>query len=239
MDSNIERFVRTTYADRESWLAGREEGIGASEAASVLQISPWVSKIRLWEEKVGIRQREDISSKPGVQRGIDEEPIIRQQFIEDHPEFEVSYAPYEILSLKRKPFIKASLDGEIVVVRENHYKLPVGSKGVLQVKTGSYSSPKYLDKWQGDTLPDFYFAQECQELLVTGWDFAWVQAKLFRIDRVYAKGGSNFFLPDQYETYFLIRANDPAVVESMQAIEEADTQFWHDVQTRHCPDVAV
>ena len=239
MNETVERFVRTQYTDRKSWLKGRSEGIGASDAAAVLQISPWCSKIRLWEEKVGIRAVEDISGKPGVQRGIDEEPIIRQRFIEDHPEFEVSYTPYEILSLKRKPFIKASLDGEIVVVKENHYGLPVGAKGVLQVKTGSYSSQKYLDKWQGDTLPEFYFSQECQELLVTGWDFAWVQAKLFRIDRTYAKGGSNFFLPDQWETYFLITANEPAVVESMQTIDEADTEFWNDVLTRHCPDVAV
>jgi hypothetical protein len=193
----------------------------------------------LWEEKVDIRQREDISGKPGVQRGIDEEPIIRQQFVEDHPEFEVTYNPYEILALERKPFITASLDGEIIVKAKNYYDLPIGARGVLQIKTGSYSSPKYLEKWKGDTLPDFYFAQECQELLVTGWDFAWVQAKLFRIDRVYANGKDNSFLPEQLETYYLIRATDPAVIESMQAIEDADTQFWHDVQTRHCPDITV
>lgn len=234
-----EQFIRTKFNSREDWLGGRENGIGASDAASVLQISPWTSKVRLWEEKVGIRQREDISGKPGVQRGIDEEPVIRNQFIQDHPEFEVYHHPYEILSLKRRPFIKASLDGEITVVKENHYGLPVGSKGVLQIKTGSYSAQKYLDKWIGDSLPDFYFAQECQELLVTGWDFAWVQAKLFRIDREYARGGNNYFLPDQYETYFLIKADDPVVIESMQAVEEADTQFWNDVQNQHCPDIAI
>jgi len=239
MNSFCEQFIRTKYDDRESWLKAKEVLHSASEAASVMQISPWVSKVQLWEEKVGLRKREDISGKPGVQRGIDEEPIIREQFIQDHPEFSIYHHPYEILQLKRKPFISCSLDGEITVVSKNFYGLPVGSRGVLQIKTGSYSSKHYLDKWTGSVLPDFYFVQEVQELLVTGWDFAWVQAKLFRIDRVYANGKDNSFLPEQLETYYLIRATDPAVIESMQVIEEADTQFWHDVQTRHCPDITV
>lgn len=234
-----EQFIRTKYPDRESWLAGRDEGIGASDAAAVMQVSPWTSKVQLWEEKVGLRKREDISGKPGVQRGIDEEPIIRQQFIEDHPEFDVYHHPYEILSLRRKPFIKASLDGELTVKEKNHYGIPVGSRGVLQIKTGSYSTKHYLDKWTDGVLPEFYYAQEIQELLVTGWDFAWVQAKLFRIDREYSRGGNNFYLPDQYETFFLIDAHDPTVVDSMRTLEEADTEFWHDVNTRHCPDITV
>lgn len=235
----MEQFIRTKYDDRESWLKAKEALHSASEAASVMQISPWVSKVRLWEEKCGIRQREDISGKPGVQRGIDEEPIIRAQFIEDHPEFSIYHHPYEILQLKRKPFISCSLDGEITVVGKNFYGLPIGSRGVLQIKTGSYSSKHYLDKWTGSVLPDFYFVQEVQELLVTGWDFAWVQAKLFRIDRTYTHGGNNFYLPDQYETYFLIMANTPEILESMEILEQEVTNFKHDVDIRHCPDIAV
>jgi len=234
-----EQFTRTKFPDRASWLAGRGEGLGASDAAAFMQLSPWTSITKLWQEKTGQIEREDISGKPGVQRGIDEEPIIRNQFIEDHPEFEVYHHPYEILALKRKPFIRASLDGELIVVKENHYGLPVGSRGVLQIKTGSYSAKRYLDKWTGREMLDFYFAQECQELLVTGWDFAWVQAKLFRIDRRYATGRTNGYLPDQYETYFLIKAGNPVVQESIQAVEEAATTFWDDVQNMHSPDVAV
>jgi predicted phage-related endonuclease len=234
-----EQFIRTKYDDRESWLKAKEALHSASEAASVMQISPWVSKVQLWEEKVGLRKREDISGKPGVQRGIDEEPIIREQFIQDHPEFSIYHHPYEILQLKRKPFISCSLDGEITVVGKNFYGLPIGSRGVLQIKTGSYSSKHYLDKWTGSVLPDFYFVQEVQELLVTGWDFAWVQAKLFRIDRTYTRGGNNFYLPDQYETYFLIMANTPEILESMEILEQEVTNFKHDVDIRHCPDIAV
>jgi hypothetical protein len=235
----MEQFTRTKFSDRESWLKAKEKLFSASEAAPAMQLSPWVSKIRLWEEKCGIREREDISGKPGVQRGIDEEPIIRAQFIEDHPEFSVYHHPYEILQLRRKPYMSCSLDGEITVVGKNHFGLPVGARGVLQVKTGSYSTKAYLDKWTTGSLPDFYFAQEVQELLVTGWAFAWVQAKLFRIDREYARGGNNLYLPDQYETFFLIMADSPEVIESFDALEQAVTALKHDVDTRHCPDIAV
>ena len=55
--------------------------------------SPWVTNIQLWEEKTGRREVKDISELPAVKRGIEEEPIIRDQFAKEHPELEVISNP--------------------------------------------------------------------------------------------------------------------------------------------------
>ena len=40
--------------NREEWLQARRRGIGGSDAAAVLGLSPWKSNVRLWEEKTGL-----------------------------------------------------------------------------------------------------------------------------------------------------------------------------------------
>lgn len=226
--SKNEGFVRESYPDRESWLEARKNGLGASDASPLLEVSPWVSKIQLWEEKTGRRAPKDLSNVPAVQRGIREEPIIREAFIADHPEFIVEHYPFDLLRYKRNHYITATLDGELIymggsVSLERRGLVP-GMRGVLEIKTGSYSTKRYLDQWTGDALPIHYFAQVCQQLLVTGWDFAWVQAKLFRTNSNY-RGRSNAYLPETYETFFLVLRQETAVIESMQAIEDAASDF--------------
>src|SRR4051794_4013451 len=36
------------------WLEARENGIGASQAAAAIDVSPWQSRIGLWAEKLGL-----------------------------------------------------------------------------------------------------------------------------------------------------------------------------------------
>jgi putative phage-type endonuclease len=216
---NFENFIRKSYKDRESWLSARVNSIGASEAASVLGLSPWKSNVELWEEKTLRRKQKDLSSIPAVQRGIAEEPKIREQFIREHPEFIVDYNEFDILHHRDLSFITATLDGEI-------YELEKGRHGVLEIKTGSYSSKKYLDAWSQGKIPDHYFPQVVQQLLVTGWDFAILRAKLFRVDKTYRDGSTNGYLPESYETMFYVDAQDPVVQESMGAVKDGCVEFW-------------
>lgn len=53
--------------DRAEWLEARRDGLGASDAAAVLGISPWKTNVQLWEEKCRLVQPEDIGDKPAVQ----------------------------------------------------------------------------------------------------------------------------------------------------------------------------
>ena len=67
--------------NRTDWLKARRKGIGGSDAASVLGISPWKSNVQLWEEKTGITEPEDISDKEAVRFGKESEAAIRRLFI--------------------------------------------------------------------------------------------------------------------------------------------------------------
>lgn len=218
--------IRRSYPDRESWLEGRKDTIGASDIAAVLELSPWVSKVALWEEKTGRREPKDLSQVEAVQRGIREEPIIREQFIKDHPDMMVEHHAFDILLHPDMPYLAATLDGELTYMGEDNPRLGLyaGMQGVLEIKTGSYSSKRYLDVWTGGELPIFYFAQVCQQLLVSGADFAWVQVKLFRTE---AYGGrDNSHLPETHETFFLVLRSNPVVQQSFTAIIDGAKDFW-------------
>lgn len=226
-------YNRIRYKNREEWLKGRSGLFGASELASIMEASPWVSKTQLWEEKTGRRKPKDLSNNEAVQRGVLYEPIIRNRFIKDNPDMVVSYYPYDILTHKDLPYLSATLDGELLYMGEDlPCGLRTGMSGVLEIKTGSYISKKYLDEWRGDYPPHHYFYQIAQQMLITGADFVWVQAKLFRSDKTWGK--PNFYLPETYETSYLLFKDEfepyfTPIIESVKQFKmhvDQDTIPW-------------
>jgi putative phage-type endonuclease len=166
---------RISYPDRESWLAGRSErGIGASEAAAVCGMSPWLSKNELWELKRGIRKAKDISDNAEVQRGVNMEGAVRNFFSALHPEYGIEYHPYDILFQEERPWLFATLDGELLA--------DDGKTGILEIKTASPNGRASWAEWEGK-VPGHYYAQLCHQLLSTGYDFAVLQAALWTRSR--------------------------------------------------------
>ena len=50
----------------KQWLEERKNGIGGSDAATILGLNPYKTNIQLWEEKTRRKEAEDISDKPYV-----------------------------------------------------------------------------------------------------------------------------------------------------------------------------
>ena len=71
------------------WKAFRRTGIGGSDAAAILGLSPFKSNIEVWEEKVGLREPGDISDKPQVQYGTKAEDMLVKLFALDYPQYKV------------------------------------------------------------------------------------------------------------------------------------------------------
>lgn len=61
----MKKIIR--YKDREEWLANRTQGIGASEAGTVLGLNPWESPYQLWRRKKGLDKpkEENFAMKAG------------------------------------------------------------------------------------------------------------------------------------------------------------------------------
>ena len=55
MNYEAEVFVDTENLSREEWLAGRRKGIGGSDAAAIMGMSPFCTKRDLYYDKCGIQ----------------------------------------------------------------------------------------------------------------------------------------------------------------------------------------
>ncbi|TAM87629.1 hypothetical protein EPN42_10975 [bacterium] len=149
----------------EEWLAARRLGIGSSDAAVVACMSSWSTPYKLYLEKRGEIEPEDISEKPWIEWGnILEEPIA-QKFAREHPEWKVRRINF-ILRHHQYPFMLANLDRDVFLGGIE----PV----VLEIKTA-----RSADGW-GDSgsseIPESYYVQVQHQLAVTGRRFAYVAA---------------------------------------------------------------
>ena len=134
--------------DRAEWLEARKDGLGASDAAALLGLSPWKTNVQLWEEKCGLVIPEDIGDKPYVRYGNDAEPLLRSFFALDHPEYRVSFTPYKIIKHQDLPFITCTPDGELE-------ETATGRLGGLEIKTTEILSSTGWTHWKG-RIPTVY-----------------------------------------------------------------------------------
>lgn len=73
------------------WHAARLRGIGGSEIAAVMGLSPYESRFSLWHRKQGMTG--DVEENPQMYWGKLLEPAVCAEFARRHPEFEITTAP--------------------------------------------------------------------------------------------------------------------------------------------------
>ena len=207
---------RKTFNNRAEWLAGRTNGIGASEAAAAIGLSPFESQYELWQRKTGQRESKDLSGNAAVEYGNRLEPVCRAMFQAEHPELTVEYHQFDVLYQSERPWMTATLDGELTDAD--------GRKGILEIKTSSVGKKTQWDAWR-DAIPTHYMCQVCHQLLVTGWDYAYLYAKLVKLN-----GDS------EIRTY-LIKAEEHK--EDMEWLLSQETKFWNEyiLQQKAPPNV--
>lgn len=167
---------RICPANREEWLAARQiQGIGASEAAAIVGLSPWMSKNELWYIKTGKKIAKDLSGNAAVEQGIRMEGAIRTVFAARHPEFQIEHHAYDILYQTERPWLFATLDGEIT---ESFADSSV-KKYPLEIKTSTPRGKADWDKWSDGKIPDNYYIQILHQMLATGWEKAYLTAFLY------------------------------------------------------------
>lgn len=154
-------FTLTRCADNAGWLEARKRGIGGSDVAAIMGLSPWKSPLEVWLEKTGRADAPDLSDKESVAMGTELESVVLDMYRRRHPDH-AAQRVNAILTSMYRPWAQASLDG---IVRD-----PELGWGVLEIKTGSKES-----EWQ-DGVPLHYLTQVTHYLSVTGYAFADVAA---------------------------------------------------------------
>lgn len=164
------------FGNREEWLAGRDQikGIGGSDAAAAVGLSRRKSMVQLWREKSGRAMAKDLSRVEYVQLGVKTEGPMRELFAALHPELEIVHRPFDIYHQTERPWLFATLDGEI---RDR----ATGDLGVLEIKKADCMNKREREEWDKQ-VPQEYFCQVLHQMLATGYKFAFLWALLLHGD---------------------------------------------------------
>ena len=144
------------------WHSARADGLGGSEIAAVLGLSPWESRFSLWHRKRGSLGQQD--DNPGMTWGRRLEAPIAEAFIDNHPELKVRKVPGMWRS-KMRPWQLADPD--------RHITGPDGNQ-ILEIKTAHNSAAFEWGQTGTDQIPVYYRAQVLWYLDVFGFDSAYL-----------------------------------------------------------------
>lgn len=209
----IQRIQFETF---EEWLDARH-GIGGSDASAVIGKNPYKSNQDLWMEKTGRTVPPDISDKDYVRYGHAAEPLLRELFALDHPEYKVEYFENNMIRNEKYPWAHASLDGELTDQD--------GRKGILEIKTTNILQSMQREKWN-DQIPDNYYIQILHYLLVTEYEFVELRAQLKSVWQGQIRLNTRDYHIEREE-----------VEEDIEYIKNQEEAFWQQVKTDRKPSL--
>lgn len=203
-----EVLVDTAGLSEAEWLAWRRKGIGGSDAAAILGISPWRTARDLYDDKLGIASAQDDSGNwVALEMGHLLEDLVARIFSQKtgYPIFQIK----KMFRSPRHPCMLADVDYFVT--------LPDGSTAILEIKTTNYNARSHW--WDGDApiVPPYYESQGRHYMAVMD------------LDRVFfcCLYGNN---EDEVEIRDLHR--DLAYEQEMIFLEES---FWENHIQAHVP----
>lgn len=210
-------LIPKIFNSREEWLAGRGVTIGGSDSSAIIGCNPYKTNVDLWEEKTGRKQPEDISDKPYVKYGIEAEPLLRELFKLDFPQYKVMYEENNIFHNPKYPLSHYSADGWLL--DEN------GRMGLLEIKTTNILQSMQKEHWK-DAIPSNYYCQVLHGMMVTEAQFVEVVAQL--------KSEFKGEIYKQTKHYHIERSE---VEDDVKYLEEAENRFIEYLKNDVCPAV--
>lgn len=148
--------ISTKGMSREDWLTHRKNGLGGSDAGTIMGVNKWKSKFQLYLEKTG-EYYEEINNDY-VYFGNLLEDVVAKEF--ERRSGKKVRRRNQMLIHPEHEFMIANLD-----------RVVVGEKALLECKT---TSEYNLSEWEGDEVPASYLCQIQHYLAVTGFEMAYV-----------------------------------------------------------------
>ncbi len=140
--------------DRAAWLAKRRTGIGGSDAAAVLGVSPWKSRFALWSEKTGLAD-DNVEETEAMEWGKRLEGPIGEKYAEVTGR-QVARAEQAVRVHPFQPYMLGTVDFDVVDKDRG--------PGILEVKTlGLHRADEWCDE------PPVHYAVQLQHYMaITG-----------------------------------------------------------------------
>ncbi|MDC4184533.1 YqaJ viral recombinase family protein [Loigolactobacillus coryniformis] len=137
-----QHIISTRGFTREQWLKNRRGGIGGSDVAAILGMSPWRSPYQVWADKTGQLPVSD-SGNEFTHWGDIMEPILANEFAATTGK--KVYRQNKTYCHPKYDFLRANIDRDIA-----------GEPGFLEIKTAmEYKS----SEWAEDEIPAAYLLQ--------------------------------------------------------------------------------
>jgi putative phage-type endonuclease len=205
--------------DLKTWHAARSKGIGGSEAAAVLRMSPYVSPLELWALKTGKIERLPFDRTQGpAYWGTVLEPVVRDEAAR-RTGLRIVWPGVAIYSKPDHPFNRASPDGfvfatEAVTVLNG---IMFEGPGLYEGKTADMHLEEDWGEQGTATIPQHYYIQVQHNLAATGLKWALVAVLI---------GGNDF-------RWYIIKRDAQFIDEDLLP---AEREFWGMVQTKKAPE---
>jgi putative phage-type endonuclease len=129
----------------------RSKGIGGSDVAPILGLSPWKTAYQVYQEKIG--ESDGVPDNPQMAYGRMMEPTIRQWYSNETGRSVT--VPETVLAHPKHPFVLGSLDG---ITQDRR---------VIEIKTARSGSD--WGEPGTDQIPTYYMPQVQQYMMVTGY----------------------------------------------------------------------
>lgn len=202
-------LISQADAGSPEWHEARANGIGGSEIAAVVGLSPWESAYSLWLKKKGLIPSEQTGAH--LAWGNRLEPVIREHFTSLHPEL-CDYVDGGTFAHPNLPWQIANPDG---LLHGEGCAGPTPPTALLEVKTSRFGDG--FGPSGSDEIPIQYRCQVQWYLDVLDLPTAYVAVLI---------GGN------EYREYRI-----EADREDQAALREAGAAFWASLATDHEPPV--
>lgn len=200
--------------DRQKWLEWRQKGIGSSDAGIIMGVSPWGTKLKLYEQKIAETVEEDTDNQYVKELGNEAEPKIRSLFELVEGE---SFSP-ALLVMEDFDFLRASLDGRSTDAKRN-----------LEIKLSGkddWSRTKDETLPVRDRVPEKYWPQLQHGLMVSKADSVFYVAYLYSAFKENRKK-----LSLENLAYVEVKPDEKYIATMLQE----EIKFWDCVQNRKPP----
>lgn len=153
--------------DRAAWLADRRKGVGASDVAGILGLSPWATPYSVWADKV--YGSDDDHESEAMAFGRRAEAMVAEWF---HEKTGLYVGGQQQRCQWVVPHHMCTIDGRVYeskIDADHHMMSHADPLGALEIKTTS-ATPK---DWEDDGIPIQYQCQGQWTMHVTGLDHLW------------------------------------------------------------------
>lgn len=148
---------QTTYSSRDEWLAARRGGLGASDMAVIMGVSPWQSAYGLWAEKTGAIEL-SADQIEAMEWGLALEDDILDAYSRRTGRVSWCELPWTISVHPEHDWMRSTFDGWRWDDEDQTLAIPI------QIKTAGVFKKK---EWEDD-IPLMYQVQCQSEMAVSG-----------------------------------------------------------------------